>query len=470
MKKIIIIFSFFVFVQVYVNAQCGDNALDNAEAVECNTTANAIKSAVAEVHYGTFRGTGTVVNNTNNDGRFLFLTSSQGFNCAWNGSTPLVGAHISGITFFWQHELTSCQDATIPVSTSSLNTTGATLLAYDNEFAIFELDDKPPFTKVTALGWDLSGNNPSGSFSIMHVYGVDSPAVIKNIYKAVLFPNNGIDYGSAVPYCWSSNGASYGAGGNPDYVIDGFTNGGPAPVNQGNTYSIGGPLLGSNKRIYGTYQTGDASFCTWGDSYFEKLQFMSSSVKNVLTNGQNVTSHHGISFTPCEDIKNINTTVNSSKTEKASIRIIASSLIVNNITVRYQAGSEVILDNGFSSGTDFIAEILPCDFEYYAVLNKTDGKEEVYNENEISTYAKSLNKVYPTVNKANGIVNIDFYTIDVIGEIKLYNMQGQLILSNANIGTNKAELKLPDIIDKGIYILKVLGENNQIETFKIFVE
>lgn len=131
---------------------------------------------------------------------------------------------------------------------------------------------------------------------------------------------------------------------------------------------------------------------------------------------------------------------------------------------------EIILENGFSSGTNFIAEIFPCDFEYFAVINKTDGREEVYNENIISNNDKSLNKVYPTINKANGIVNIDFYTIEVINKIELYNMQGQLILNKINVGVNNTEIKLPDLINKGIYILKVIGDNKQVETFKIFVE
>lgn len=126
------------------------------------------KNSVARIIInGTGMCTGSLMNNTAEDGRQLFLTA---FHCV-DDLDAVSNPDASDYVFYWNFERTECG---MNGSPNTATTTGATLLANhaNSDFALFELHENPRVVAdVYYNGWDASGNIENGGVSIHHPGG-----------------------------------------------------------------------------------------------------------------------------------------------------------------------------------------------------------------------------------------------------------------------------------------------------------
>jgi hypothetical protein len=122
-----------------------------------------VKDAVVRIVYlGDERCTGTLVNNTLNDGRNYVLTA---------GHCIETEAVANSAVFYFGYESPYCDG---PDGSSERSVSGATLRARggDLDFALLELIEPPPFTyHPYYAGWDRSVVPPASGYSIHHPLG-----------------------------------------------------------------------------------------------------------------------------------------------------------------------------------------------------------------------------------------------------------------------------------------------------------
>lgn len=119
-----------------------------------------IRSVAIIIVGGNAHCTGSLVNNTAEDGTPYFLTANH----CLNGS-------ISDWVFYFNHESPTCNGNTGPTNQS---VSGAQLRASNagSDVALLELNEAPPESyDVFFNGWDRTGNTPSGATCIHHPAG-----------------------------------------------------------------------------------------------------------------------------------------------------------------------------------------------------------------------------------------------------------------------------------------------------------
>lgn len=129
------------------------------------------KNAVALILVGGFRiCTGSLVNNTCNDDRPLFLTADH---CLLGGDA-VNNPNLNTWSFYWNYERPSCPNTT-PYPAEKA-TVGATVLANNtvSDFALLNLTEDPKYKRgvtTSYLGWDRSGNAGTNGVGIHHPNG-----------------------------------------------------------------------------------------------------------------------------------------------------------------------------------------------------------------------------------------------------------------------------------------------------------
>ena len=119
--------------------------------------ADQVRSVAVYTLNGFFACTGALINNTNQDGRPLFLTANH---CSTTFPNMVV---------YWNYQMPTCgatSGATLDDSQS-----GASLLfsEFSTDVALLELDDMPPPEyNVYYSGWDATGNTPASTVAIHH--------------------------------------------------------------------------------------------------------------------------------------------------------------------------------------------------------------------------------------------------------------------------------------------------------------
>lgn len=177
------------------------------------------KKAVALIVNGGFAAcTGSMVNNTANDGTPYFLTANH---CLGNPNTW---------TYYFNHESSTCSGSTGPTDNSI---SGGSLLVADggSDVALIELSSTPPSSwDVEYAGWDASGATPDNATGIHHPSGD---------VKKICFEEDS-------PYTSSTGGAAV-------WWIDAWELGVTEPG------SSGSPLFDQNHRIIGQLYGGAAA-------------------------------------------------------------------------------------------------------------------------------------------------------------------------------------------------------------------
>ena len=177
------------------------------------------KKAVALIVNGGFAAcTGSLINNTANDGTPYFLTANH---CLGNPNTW---------TYYFNHESATCSGTSGPTSASI---SGGTLLVADGgaDVALIELSSEPLSAwDVEYAGWDASGSTPENATGIHHPSGD---------LKKICFEEDS-------PYTSSTGGAQV-------WWIDAWEAGVTEPG------SSGSPLFDQNHRIIGQLYGGAAA-------------------------------------------------------------------------------------------------------------------------------------------------------------------------------------------------------------------
>ncbi len=148
-----------------------------------NSTWQTVKRAVGKWTVGGSAWcTGTLMNNTNQDCRPLFLTANH---CI-DGSTSLGldaisnNGPINTLIFYWNFETPGCNlgeqgdasQTTVGVATVLANPYLNGSITSSSDFALFELAENPKSSyNVYFAGWDASGNTGTGGAGIHHPAG-----------------------------------------------------------------------------------------------------------------------------------------------------------------------------------------------------------------------------------------------------------------------------------------------------------
>jgi hypothetical protein len=177
------------------------------------------KTAVALIVNGGFAScSGSMINNTANDGTPYFLTANH---CLGNPNTW---------TYYFNHESSTCSGSSGP---TSMSISGGSLLVADGgaDVALIELSSAPPASwDVEYAGWDASGATPENATGIHHPSGD---------VKKICFEEDS-------PYTSSTGGAQV-------WWIDNWEAGVTEPG------SSGSPLFDQNHRIIGQLYGGAAA-------------------------------------------------------------------------------------------------------------------------------------------------------------------------------------------------------------------
>lgn len=321
-----------------VNINC---AAGNDWQTEKRAVCKIIKS-----NDGSFLSTGTLLNNTNLDGKPYLLTA---FHSVTNQSQA------DDCIFIFNYESSTCAGQ---VGSVSQSIAGATVRAGRNEsdFTLLELSLAPLSTwNPHYAGWDNRNNIANNVVGIHHPSG--------DVKKICLEIDNII---STEPELTAmDNNANYWMVENWDI---GVTEGG----------SSGSALFNSNHLVIGQLYGGDAACdgstdnnlpdwygklsTSWGDGVdqTERLrEWLNPDNSRVAFAGANVCPQGTVN-----DIDlNITHTIVGGVVEIYQVAeiITASNVVSSGATVNYKAGEEVILQPGFigDNGSEFVAEIVP---------------------------------------------------------------------------------------------------------------
>lgn len=165
-----------IFGEEHARAKRGDCNI-NVVCPEGDAWRDQIRSVARYTIDGTSLCTGTLMNNTAEDERPLFLTADHCDVRAGNANTVVV---------YWNYESPNCGDPS--GGSLSQNQSGATFLstwewnwAGGSDFTLIELDSTPePGFNVHYAGWDVSGHTPQSVTGIHHPSGDEKSISFEN--------------------------------------------------------------------------------------------------------------------------------------------------------------------------------------------------------------------------------------------------------------------------------------------------
>lgn len=190
---------------------------------------------------GWYYCTGSLINNTKNDGTPYFLTANH---CISRD------AEAQGAIFYFNYESPSCsggngsEQQTISGASILATTTGTT----DLDYTLLYLDEEVPASyEPYFVGWDSRGNTPAEAYCIHHPQGD-----VKKISKTT-------DITAEETYSYEYLSKSF----YEVYWSEGTTEGG----------SSGSPLFDENQRLIGTLTGGAAACGVSGPDYYQMLDY-----------------------------------------------------------------------------------------------------------------------------------------------------------------------------------------------------
>lgn len=280
---------------------------------------------------GTGYCTGSLINNTNNDGRLLLLTANH----CYEDYSDLNAAANNSI-FYFEYESPSCNGGD-GLTTNSIS--GATYRANwaNSDFFIEELSSRPGGENLFFEGWDRNNNAASNETGIHHPLGD---------VKKISTSSNAL-----TSTAWSSNTVVNNANHWRIVWSSGVTEGG----------SSGSPLYNQDHRVVGQLHGGFSS-CTatsspdWYGKLFSSWTGAGTS-STRLSNwldpiGTNVTTLNGISQiqilpTNCHVTNIQNQTLNSNANYTDCGINVTNVTVQNNSNLNLNGTTKVIINGPF---------------------------------------------------------------------------------------------------------------------------
>jgi hypothetical protein len=131
-------------------------------------------ATVAIVVSGVIECTGTLLNDTSNDGAPYVLTARHCENGVLGGGDPGAAANV---TVYWD-AVTPCGSALGSIyDGTAITQTGATTIVEQQDAWLIQLDAPPAASDAYYAGWDATGGVFSGGYSIHHALGYDKQYV-----------------------------------------------------------------------------------------------------------------------------------------------------------------------------------------------------------------------------------------------------------------------------------------------------
>lgn len=419
---------------------------------------------------GTRWCTGSLVNNTCNDGKLYFLTANHcvnNQNLGYGNNAPMV---LDDFSFLWNYESPDCDNPTDEPELYFTN--GASLVANhsNSDFALFLLDESPLDLNMSQgvmfNGWSRTNSPSSGGVGIHHPEGD-----IKKIATHTITPLDGAVNGSIPnslkPNVWeinwsaTSNGHSVtegGSSGSPLFTADGFIIG---QLYGGSSVNCSDPA--NDPGDYGKFNVSWNSFSTYTNNQLKHWLDPCNTDQTELKGGY---------LQECDMYKYVNYPINSFTRVEAGNTIYGSSTIANNTQSFFLAGEKIVLSNGFQAkaSSDFLARIKDCESKVVAVAKKTEKKSSELTSNEIKQIDNAeLMKIYP--NPSNDIFNIEILVDNIDNVVlSLIDLAGRQysIPHTFYKGTNRIQLNMKDF-SKGSYIINFTNSDDTI-TKKILLK
>lgn len=440
----------------------------------CNTAYTPERNAVVQIelagsNIGLF--TGFLVNNAKFNGRWLVLTTSLPFDCRAGGlgniavNTQLTAQQIK---FSWNFDVTGCNTGTF---SSAVLTGGAKLIVKEGHFAVLELNNPPGIPNPVFLGWDISSSliadHPNSGVNCIYNDFLETgrnhehpkPIIGAGGYKLV-----GLN-----TFCQDQFRFSETFGGEPFFRVDNWTKGQPS------MHARGAPLFlqGSNK-VIGMYVISKEGWgqCAKDSSYFVALYNAGTNLSDLL--GMNTNNTLTTAFVNhCLIDQSLTLTGNfaASRPYVVQTTINSTQSISTGYTVSYTAGTEITLNDGFVSGTDFVASIqTPSCTTAYTAIAKHDPNDIEYIGNNTELNTKPIISVYPTMLDAANTIAIKSSATDRnTYYVSLYDINGKAILSNQQLVLTDVPtyITAPYNLSSGMYLLNIVDDEYDAKTFKI---
>lgn len=397
--------------------------------------------------------TGSLINNTSNNGELLFLTANH---CLGNYSASNPNA--TDWSFWWDYESPNCTNPSSEPTGSVTN--GATVLANNanSDFALLRLVESPfaanPPVNLYFSGWDRSNNPPSGGVGIHHPKGD-----IKKISTYSISPISNSNCIQNPGNFWEINWAS---------TTNGFSVMQPG--------SSGSPLITSNHKIIGQllgpWQCGlqqcDAPAnqeviygrlsVSWTGGGLNTNR-LSNWLDPANTGATNISGGY---FINCPQQVLVNFPINVQGEFQAADKITASNTIVSGANVSMKAGNSIELAVGFGaySGSNVGATIGACSPKVIPPPSRKAVEQEPMKEIQMRDSDLTIFP-NPSTGKISLVLNV-MQTGKVV--YRITNLLGQEVFAIERIfvqtGSHIEEANLEQQ-PSGVYMVSVSGDNFQ---------
>lgn len=398
--------------------------------------------------------TGSLINNTSNNGELLFLTANH---CLVDRDAT-INPIATDWSFWWDYESPSCNNpSSEPLSKV---TNGATILANNgnSDFALLKLSESPfdvnPPVNIYFNGWDRTNDPPIGGVGLHHPRGD-----LKKISTYDISPISNPFCTGQIENYWQVNWVE---------TTNGFSVMQPS--------SSGSPLITSDRKIIGQlYGPMGCPNIQCNDPANQNVVYGRLSVSwtgsgantNRLSNwldpgNTGVTNVDGIYFNNCPQQVLINFPINVQGEFQAVNKITASSTIASGANVSMKAENSIEFDVGFgaSAGSKVAATIGICSPK---VIQPPSRKAVDYFPIANLEMRDSEFNIFP--NPGNGKFSMALNVLDE-GKVvyRITNLLGQEVFAMERIftetGSHIVEANL-DPLPSGVYLVTVLGENFQ---------
>jgi lysyl endopeptidase len=430
--------------QVNVNCQEGDD------------WENERRGVALIIVDGTRWCSGSLINNTCNDGRLLFLTANHCLRSDQQTWDAINNPNADTWSFVWNYESAACANpATEP---NIFTTVGATVLANDlpTDFALLELTESPIEANFPVFfnGWDRTNTPAIGGVGIHHPRGD-----IKKISTYDIRPIANSNCSTTPANFWEIN---WIATANGHSVQQPGSSGSPVFNNRRIIGQLFGPMRCGLEQcdaperqevVYGRLGV------SWNNSATAERQLQAWLAPLICTPDAPMTIPGGI-FDNCmtTDIV-INTPTLNQRIFSATNSIIANSLVGNAANVNLLAANFIQLNDGFNtqSGAFLNAEITPC-VPMFIPARRSNPKPISYEP----LLQPTSFVIFP--NPAKSTLTICNTGITKKCDIRLISMQGVVasFSSHCLLSTNSNyQIDISDLTH-GMYIIEILNGSSKV--------